>query len=213
MNPTAQKVIFFDLDGTLTPDSTWLLLNQKLGITPEEDKALFEQYLTDTFAYNDWIKELVALYQSRTPVTRREIIELAETTHLRPDAVATVLALREKGYRVILLSGSVDGIVGTIATALGIDEWFACSTLVFDENDMLVGIESMGDEAPAKLAIVQSYIATNSIDIENCFAIDDGGNGIELFKVMKGILLGGNEKLKPLAWKQVETLSEISTIL
>jgi phosphoserine phosphatase len=208
-----QKTIFFDLDDTLTPQSTWLELNMKLDITAEEDQALFDRYLKDELAYKDWTKELVAIHKSHGSITLPEIIELAENINLRPDAVATVLALREKGYRVILLSGSVDTIVGTIAMGLGIEDWFACSTLVFDDNNVLIDIESIGDEADAKLKLAHDYIDAKNIDLEDCYAVGDGGNDIELFKVMKGIAFGDHKVLNEVAWKQVQNLSEVVALI
>lgn len=43
-----QKTLTLDLDGTVTPHSTWEDLNTALGITTEQDKELFEQYLAGT---------------------------------------------------------------------------------------------------------------------------------------------------------------------
>ncbi len=208
-----QKTIFFDLDGTLTPKSTWYELNMRLGLTPEEDKELFDRYLKDDLLYEDWTDELIRIHRSRGSITAAELIDFAESIELRPDAVATVLALREKGYRVVLVSGSVNVIVETLAAALGIEDSLSCSIALFDENQVLIGIESGGDEAPTKLSLAQDYIEKQNIDIEGCYAVDDGGNGVELFKVMKGIVFGDNEKLNAVAWKKVEKLSEVIDLI
>ncbi len=208
-----QKVIFFDLDGTLTPDSTWFLLNQKLGLTAEEDKKLFEQYLQNNLQYNDWTKEIFRLHKSRSSITKGEIISLVQTIELREDAEQTINALKEKGYKLVIISGSVDLIVSEMAKRVGIDEWLACSQLAFDEHDVLSDIISTGDEADSKLGLALNYLSHKELSAEDAIAIGDGGNEWELFKVMKGVLLGGNEKLKPLAWKQIGTLSEVIDII
>ena len=208
-----EKVIFFDLDGTLTPRSTWYDLNLLLGITEEEDKKLFDQYLKDELTYTDWTAELARIAKSRGSVSRDEIVAFAENVELRADAISTITALKEKGYHIVLLSGSVDVVLEALAKKIGITEWLSCSTLEFDEQGKLNNIVSIGDEADAKLALVQKYLENKNISIEDCISIGDGGNEIGLFKKMKGILLGHNEKLAPLAWKQVETLSEIKNLL
>jgi len=208
-----QKLIFVDLDGTLTPQSTWLTLNLALGITQEEDHALFLKYLEKEIDYEGWISELVSLYKSRSRITREELIQLAQTIELRVDAIATVKALKEKGYYVVVLSGSVDTIVETLAKRVGADEWRSTSKLFFDEQDILSNIVASGDEAPAKQFLAEAYAAEHQYNLAEAFSIDDGGNGVELFKRTKGILLGSNEKLAPLAWKQVATLSEIPALL
>ena len=204
-----QKVIFFDLDGTLTPESSWYLLNLRLGITPEEDKELFDKYLKESIQYNDWTKELFRIHKSRGSITRDELISFIETIELRPDALSTISTLQEKGYTIVLVSGSVDLIVEYMAKRLGIKEWLACSRLVFDEQGVLSDIVSTGDEADSKYGLVMKYLSDHSLTPGDAIAVGDGGNEWELFKAMKGILLGSNEKLMPLAWKQVNHLSEI----
>lgn len=213
MDTTKHNTIFFDLDGTLTEVSTWYFLNIRLGITPEEDKALFDQYLKESLSYEAWNRALVELYRSRGVVTQADIIHLAQEVVLRPDAKSTVEALKEKGYEIVILSGSVDTIVSTIAARLGVKEWRATSRLVFNEQDELVDIVASGDEAPAKEILAKEYCRVHDISLSDTYTIDDGGNGLELFKSTNGILLGQSDVLKPFAKHTVATLSEIVPLL
>ena len=208
-----QQTIFFDLDGTLTPQSTWYVFNLRLGITPDEDKNLFEKYLKETLSYREWNRALVELYRSRTAVSREDIVALANDIELRDDAKNVISTLKERGYDIVLLSGSVDSVVEQIAKRLDIQEWYATSRLVFDEKNQLVDIIASGDEAPAKEKLAETYCTKKTISMTHTYSVEDGGNGLELFKRTKGILLGDNALLKPFAWKQVATLSEILDIL
>lgn len=208
-----QKVIFLDLDGTLTPQSTWEELNLLLGITGEEDHALFLQYLEGKFEYKAWIAELVRLYRERKIVSREEITALAGTIELRPDTLSTIAALKEKGCHLVLISGSVDTIVETISKKVGTDAWLACSQAVFNEAGILTDIVSGGDEGSAKLKLAQEYARASDLDIAKAYVVGDGGNEKDLFEISKGILLGSNEKLQPLAWKVVGSLSEIPALI
>lgn len=208
-----QKVIFFDLDGTLTPGSTWLDLNLKLGITAEEDRALFDQYKNGTITYQEWTSKGVELHKDHQPVTKGELIEFFKTISLRDGAQELVNAAKEKGYHTTILSGSVDVIVSTIAERLGLHGWLSCAKAVFDDQEVLTDIVSEGDEAPAKLKLAERYVAEHGFDLKDSISIEDGGNGVELFKHAKGVLVGNNKDLAPLAWKQVENLSEINELL
>ncbi len=209
-----QKVIFFDLDGTLTPQPTWLALNMKLGISIEEDKDLFEKYLKEKLAYRDWIDALMLLYKRNSLITKDELVALAQDVVLRPDAQGVVNDAKAKGYTVAIISGSIDSIVATIAQKLGIDIWFSKSTVVFNENNEFINIETMvGDERDGKLKLVGDFCEKHGVDIKEIICVEDGGNGLELFKHAKGILLGDNKELAPYAWKQVESLSEIPELL
>lgn len=61
-----------------------------------------------------------------------------------------------------------------------------------------------------------NYFIMNEAGIElteNTISIGDGGNEKELFELTKGILIGNNQTLLPLAWKQVNTLTEAVDLL
>ena len=209
-----QKVIFFDLDGTLTPDSTWFFLNQRLGITAEEDHALFQDYLENKTDYRGWMAALVSMYKSKTLVTKDGLITFAQGIELRPESQSAINDAKSKGYTVAIISGALDIVVSTIAEKLGIDTWFAKTTAVFNESGEFVDMETTTEgERDGKLHLVEAYCVANGIDIKEVICVEDGGNGLELFKHAKGILLGGNAELKPFAWKQVENLSEIVSII
>lgn len=208
-----QKLICFDLDGTLSPHSSWELLNAKLGITPEQDQELFDQYKAGTLTYEEWTPALVRIYKENNPVKRDELRALAESVVLREEARQCIVDAKSKGYDVLLMSGSVDVIVEGLAKRLGIPEWLACSKGEFNENEELIDILSMGDEGPAKLKLLQEYCDQKQIAMNDVITVGDGGNEREIFQVTKGILLGDNKELIPFAWKQVENLSEVNQFL
>lgn len=208
------KTIFFDLDGTLTPESTWFLLNQRLGITPEEDRALFEKYLHEKLAYTEWMDALMELYKRGALLSKHELIAFAETIPLRPEAKGVIDSVKERGYIVVLISGSLDTIVSTVAQKLGIAIWYAKTSAIFDGEDRFVDVVTHGDgERDEKFRILQEYCTQNNLNIQEVICVEDGGNGLELFKHAKGVLLGANEELKPFAWKQIENLSEITELI
>lgn len=205
-----QKTLILDLDGTVTYNSTWQILNAALGITTEKDEELFEQYRQGTLSYLDWIKKLVGLYHANNyPLTKRQIVQLAEDVELRSDAISFVRLAKEKGYIVVLVSASVDVIVEHIAKRLGADNWLSCSKAIF-ENDILIDLISMGDEGPAKLKLVTEAGIKFS---DTTISVGDGANEKELFERTKGILLGSNQTLLPLAWKRVDSLTEAAELI
>lgn len=204
-NRNQEKILIIDLDGTITPTSTWEAFNTALGITAEQDQALFTQYKNGTLSYTAWIEQLVLHYkQSGIVATKQDIETLASTVAMFPDATTVVQTAKEKGYTTILVSGSVDTIVATIAKRVGVDLWLACSKACY-ENDVLTGIESTGDEARAKITLLTNAGIHLSKEV---ISIGDGGNDELIFKETKGILIGTNKILLPLAYAQVTTLTE-----
>ncbi len=209
-----QNVIFFDLDGTLTPASTWYELNMWLGITPEQDKALFETYIKDGASYKAWMQALMELYRKQSPVTKEAIIAWAHTIELRPDALETIGALKQAGYRVGIISGLVNVIVQTVAERLDITDVLFKNTAVWNDAGELIDIETLDEgERDGKLHLMQAFCAREGIELTSVVCVEDGGNGLELFKHARGILLGENQELEPFAWKKVKSLAEIKDII
>ncbi|MEI6022278.1 MAG: HAD-IB family phosphatase [bacterium] len=208
-----KKLIFIDLDGTLTDESTWLTLNTALGITKEEDELLFIQYLQNDIAYDDWIKKLVEIHTSRGSITKTELKLMVENIPLKEGVLEMVLDLHSKGFHTVLLSGSVDFIVEQIAQKIGIRAWMACSKLIFNENETLIDIISGGDEIYKKETLAEKYIQDNDFMNAEIYALGDGANDIELFKKYKGILIGNNKHLEPITWKSIQTLQEIKDLI
>ena len=208
-----QKLIIFDLDGTLTPFSTWEIFNTRLGITPEDDFRLFTLYKEGKLAYKDWTMELISIYKKNGTVTKTDLEEMAGDIALRPEAQAAINSAKSKGYHIVLVSGAIDIVVRAMAARLGIGEWFATNKAIFNDDNELIGIESMGDESPAKLELVKVWCLKSGFDMNEVIAVGDGGNEHDLFKETKGILLGNNAELAPIAWKKVESLSEIESLI
>ena len=204
------KTLILDLDGTVTTHSTWVALNTAMGVTPEQDDELFQQYVNGSLPYIDWTKKLIDIYHSNhSPLTKQELVQLADEIELRTDAKEFVQSAKEKGYKVILVSGSIDVLVERVAERINTDGWLSCSKAVFEE-DAFLDLISMGDEGPAKIKLVRDAGIELS---ETTISVGDGGNEKELFELTTGILIGDNQTLLPLAWKQVQTLTEAVDLL
>ncbi|MDB5254808.1 MAG: putative phosphoserine phosphatase [Candidatus Nomurabacteria bacterium] len=208
-----KKLICFDLDGTLTPFSTWEAFNTRLGISPEDDYRLFSQYKEGTLDYKAWIIELVRLYKENGVITKKDIEDTANDIVIRPEAEAAIADAKEKGYHVIMISGSIDAMAKPLAATLKIGEWFATNKAVFNDNDELIDIEDGGHEREAKLLLLKEFCIKNDYELSDVITVADGGNDMELFQHTKGIVLGDSKELKPLAWKQIDTLSELKDLL
>ncbi len=208
-----KKLICFDLDGTLTPFSTWEAFNTRLGISPEDDFRLFNLYKEGNLPYKDWIMELVRLYKKNGVVTKKDIAQTAEDMEFRPEAEAAIKDAKEKDYHVIMISGGIDAMAKSFAARLGIGEWFSTNKAVFNDEDELVDIETSGDEREAKLLLLKEFCLKNDYEISEVIEVADGGNDTELFKITKGVLLGANKELEPLAWKQIDSLDQLKDLI
>lgn len=208
-----KKLIVYDLDGTLIEGSSWVELNQSLGLTEAEDLQLFEEYKKGALSYASWIQEIMSIYHKYTPVHKEVIESLVHLLKFKRGTKELVQLAKEKGYVSILLSGSVDSITKQCADILGIEHVYATNELVFNNEGYLENIISMGDEAIAKVGLLEGICEKHGVETKDVICVGDGGNDIEIFKITKGILVGENSVLKEVAWEQVQSLEEVIELL
>jgi phosphoserine phosphatase len=209
-----KKIIFFDFDGTLTDSNSWYAFNTHFGMTPEEDHSLFENYVKNSFDYKTWMTEIVRIVKERNLCTKNAVHAFAETIKPRSDAKEVIQACKDADYITVVISGGIKQIIEPVAKKLGVDHVFTTSDLIFDSQGMFETIIDSGDEMHAKVRGFEEVCIERGIPEEQALVVGDSGNNIELFKrTKKGILLGNYEPLKPLAWKQVQSLSEIKELL
>ncbi len=209
-----KKVIFFDLDGTLTPMKTWYVFNKRFGLTDEEDEGLFQKYLANQIDYSTWTHEITSLLKERGLCTKEAVESFAGSIEIRDGAQELINLCKQQGYTTILLSGAIQQIATNFAARLGIDESFGGAEVSFNEDGSLSGLVKGKDEAMSKLTTFEKICAEHGVDPVDTIMVGDGGNDLDIFKkTKKGILLGNYEPLKEYAWKQVQSLSEIEELL
>ena len=207
------KLICFDLDQTLIDIHSWKELNLALGISAEEDRNLYDAYYAGDFSYDEWNNKLLERYMEHNDATREGITKILSTYKYIDGAKEIVEYWKGKGYKIVLISGSIDILVDIVAKDLGIDYAKANNTFIFDENDRLISIHSGGDDLYAKASILESFCEMLGVKMEECACIADGDNDAEMFtRTGHGITFKGS-KIEDKAWKVVYSFSDIKSFL
>lgn len=206
------KLICFDLDDTLITANSWKNLGLALGVSIEEDRKLYKEYKAGLFSYDEWNNKLLERYMEHEDANREGMTKILSKYTYKEGAREAVNYLKEKGYELVLLSGSVDIIVDIVAKDLGIKYAKANNTFVFDENNRLVGVHSNGDDVLAKAEHLESFCEMLGVDIKECACVADGDNDIEMFRrTGRGITFRGL-KIESEAWKVIDTLHDLKNI-
>ena len=203
------------MDDTLITQNSWYKLNLALGITADEDKEMYDAFVKGDLQYTDWTTKLVTLYKERGLASKANISKVLGEYTFNQGAVELVQNLQQKGYKIIILSGSFDILVSQVASDLGVADYKASTKLVFNDDNYLQELISEGDEQYAKLKNLESFCKESGVSIDQCVCVGDGANDVELFKAtQKGITFNdAPENVKVTAWKVVATLSDINQIL
>lgn len=206
------KAVIFDIDGTLTPEISWLALTRDLSASTEEHIAIYNAYKNGETDYAQSKQLLLDLWQATGNANKSYFEALFNSLPLVDDASAVVSELQKK-YNVCLITGSMDLYAATIAAKLGITDWFANTVLQWDANGDLIDMSYELNQGQKKLEQFLGYCSTRSIQPNECVVVGDSDNDIELFKVSgRGIAVGTAvpEELSAVAWKSVGGLGELS---
>jgi phosphoserine phosphatase len=211
-----KKLIFFDLDGTLSPTNSWNLFNKEFGLTEAEDNVLYDWHKRDLITFSWWSNMVTKIIRERNLCTKEKVEAFVKTIQPRPETVALIVTCKEKGYTPIILSGTMYQIAKDFASRIGVELVYTCSEGVFDENGAFLDITNADaeDEALTKLQIFKSVCEEHGVDATETIMVGDGSNDVEVFKhTTKGIHTGEHRKLREHAWKHVENISEVGELI
>lgn len=209
------KAVIFDVDGVLFDENSWLALTGGLGCSVEDHAEIYKQARAGELNWQQAERKLVAMYQASGNATKDFISNLCASHRLRPEAGGLVEYLKNRGYTLCLISGSLDIHVEATAKQLGIGHWYANAALVFDEAGSLERIIYHGDQNQVKVDQLEEFCRKIGIDPTECAFVGDSDNDIGVFQLTDhGIAVHcDDEYLKGIAWKRCETLNEIKDIL
>lgn len=175
------KLIVFDLNKTLVEENSWLNLNLAMGVTQAEDDQLMawgqEGVLTDAQGQSI----LCSIYKKRGNATRAHISEVLQAYKYREGAQEAVKKLGEMGFKLALLSGSMDMLVEHIAGELDIELWASNNRFQFDDDGVLERIETVDNDDKYKANQLERLCEELEIEVEEVWCIGDGDNDGLLF--------------------------------
>lgn len=204
-------ILIFDIDETLTDDISWLKITEMLGANVEIHKQIFEDFKNNRIEYSIAKRDLIHLWNKTGNASREKMEELFYSIKLKQEASQIIQNLQKK-YRIILVSGSMDLFVKTVAKRLAITDWFANTTLVFNSEDTLIDFDYTLDQADKKYQQVTKFLKNNNLDFSHCIAIGNGENDLKLFKASSQSFIlktADNQGFRKFATHQISSLREL----
>ncbi|SCM55822.1 Phosphoserine phosphatase [Methanothermobacter wolfeii] len=204
------KLVVFDLDNVII-DAEAIDEIGKLAGVEEEVMEITEKAMQGDIDFETSIKERVQLLKGTSV---EEIKSVAEKLPLMEGAEETIKALKEKGYRVAVISGSFDLVAEPLKDKLGLDYLF-CNRL-HEEDGVLTGEVSGPLVENSKYDVLCSILEEEGITHKECVAVGDGANDISMIEAVRlGIAFNAKPALKKKADAVVEKkdLREILPII
>jgi HAD superfamily phosphoserine phosphatase-like hydrolase len=209
------KLVCFDVDETLVDGTSWWMLTEALGCSLEKAFSIFNQAREGKISFREGERLFTKMFQESGNATREFIKNFFESIDAKPEAKNLISYLKQKGYTIYLISGGINIYVNSIARKLGVDGFYANSSLEFDKKGMLRGINYRENQKGVKAEQLQELIRKIGIDMNQVVCVGDSENDIEIFKATKhGIAVhSSNKELKRISWRVANSLSEIKEIL
>ncbi|MBU1885095.1 HAD-IB family phosphatase [Patescibacteria group bacterium] len=208
------KAIITDVDSTLTERTTWYELTERLGGSSYKHADLFMKYLRGKISFQQVKKDLFKLWNTNGPVHKNKLIEIFRDIPLRGEAFSLINQLQEKGYSLCLISGSIEMFIDEIAKKFNIDHYYGNSIFHFDENGYWTDLDYTRNEEHLKIKQFEDFLKKTGFKDDECIAIGDGDNDLELFSRIPGIVVNPkSEHLKELAWQEVKYLPRVLQLL
>jgi len=206
-------LVVFDLNRTVIHENTWEDLNLAMGVTREEDALFMKWYEEGIVSYEEGQKFLDRIYLSRGKATEQEMAKIMSKYTYREGAKEIMLWLKKQGYKLALISGSIDSAVEKVARDLEIDMWRAHNKLRFDDSGRFLRIECYGDDADFKLDAVKEFCRDLAIEMDQVVCVGDGYNDRKIFEATgRGVTFAGSQVEKD-AWKVIKELEDLKEIL
>lgn len=209
------KSIVFDIDGTLSPEISWLSLTRDLGGSVDLHIGIYQDYKDGKTTYEQSKQELIALWQSTGNANKPFFQSLFEQWQLA-EGVEDIVANTQEHLLVCLITGSMDLYAETIARKLGVSEWYANTTLHWDEEGNLADMDYTLDQSKMKLEQFLGFCSVHQIEPQECIVVGDSDNDVSLFeKSGHGVAIGKEipEMLAKHAWKTIETIQQFGTAI
>lgn len=216
-SPTLQpKLIISDIDKTLTTEDVWYTLTSELHGDLEKHYQLYTQYIRKQISFVEMKKGLFEMWQEGFggPIPRRVIENIFFKVQLRGEAFAVFSELRNRGYKVCLVSSYMDVFVKQVAQRLQLEDWYANSVFKFDKNDHWIDYDLELDEGKYKLEKINDFIAKHNISPSECIVLGGGYEEVEIFKHFPGVAINtDHQELIDNSWKEIKYLPTLLQLL
>ncbi len=180
------RLVVFDVDGTLIEhpeDKTvWQVLNERFLATRTLNVERFEAFRAGRLSYADWVALDVGDWKKRG-VRREEIVDAIRAC-LRPvpGAAETIGALRERGYRVAVVSGTLDITLELLLADIDFDRVFT-NKLFFDESGCLSGWQATPYDVDGKAHALEELSRSMELALDEIAFVGDHWNDLSALRI------------------------------
>lgn len=191
----AKRLVVFDVDSTLIQGEVIEMLAAYVGVE-QQVRDITEAAMRGELNFTESLRRRVALLEG---LPETVLDEVADAIELTPGARTTVRTLKRLGFRCGVVSGGFTRIIDRLVSDLGLD--FAVANDLEVVDGKLTG-RVVGEivDRPGKAAALRRFASGYGIPIEQCVAVGDGANDIDMLSAAgMGIAFNAKPALREVA--------------
>lgn len=204
------KLVVFDLDNVIIDGEAIDEIGKIMSIQ-DQIMEITKKAMEGDLDFETAIKERVKLLKG---ASIDEISAVAEKMPLMNGAEKAISELKNKGYKLAVISGSFENFANPIKEKLGLD--YAYSNKLDEKEGIITGKVTGPLVEDSKYDVLCRIIEEEGISLEECAAVGDGANDISMLKAVKlGIAFNAKPALIEIADVSIENqdLTEIIPVI
>jgi phosphoserine phosphatase len=180
--PAPIRLICFDLDGTLIDGTIfiWSTLHEAFGSDPVRRKKAAQEHRAGHISYTQWFETDLLLLSERG-ATKDKIRKVISGLRPAMGAVETLRVLKERGYKLGIISGSLDLVLEHFFGDISFDH-VLLNRIAFSPDGRIQGGEATRYDLEGKAAGLTELARREGLDLSQCAFVGDNTNDLAVMR-------------------------------
>jgi phosphoserine phosphatase len=174
------KLICFDLDGTLIDDTEyiWSTLHDAFDVPHEIRRQYYSDFLEGRITYEEWFATDIQEWVKRGK-GRLDLVRVIKQLRVMNGAEELLAKLRTDGYRLAIVSGSLDLVVETLLPHAHFDH-VLINQIKFHADGRIAGGNATPYDMDKKADGLRTIAAAEGLDLSQCVFVGDNENDVQI---------------------------------
>ena len=173
-------LVAFDVDGTLVnapgDRTVWEVLNEKFTGRADQNEERYALYRQGKLSYAEWVDLDISGWKD-AGAKRDDLIEGFAPLRLIDGARETLERLKRAGYRLVVISGTLDVMLNTLLPDNAFDEVYT-NHIEFDERGEIHHWKATPFDMEGKIKLLRAVALREGIPLERCAFVGDSSNDV-----------------------------------